>query len=110
MSRLKKEEIAYIEKVYEEVRSIKKTEEITGFSNSAVIRYTKHMSSLNPRSRNCPNPIYQINLEDNSIIKEWVKPSIAAKELCINPAEICRVAKGELRQAGGFGWKYKFDK
>ncbi len=108
MSKLRKEEIDYIEKVYREVRSIQKTSEITGFSKPTVNRYVKEISCLNPRSRDCKNPIYQIDLETKEVIKEWDKPAIASKELNINPAEITRVAKGELKQAGGFGWEYKF--
>lgn len=108
MSKLRKEEVEYIEEVYRDVKSIKRTAEITGFSTMTVNKYVKHISCLNPRSRDCKNPIYQINLETKEIIKEWEKPSIAAKELNINPAEITRVAKGELKQAGGFTWEYKF--
>ena len=110
MSKLRREEISYIEEVYRDVKSIKKTSEITGFSTLTVNKYVKHISSLNPRSRYCKNPIHQINLETKEIIKEWDKPSIAARELSINPAEITRVAKGELKQAGSFSWKYKFKK
>lgn len=108
MSKLRKEEVEYIEEVYRDVKSIKRAAEITGFSTMTVNKYVKHISCLNPRSRDCKNPIYQINLETKEIIKEWEKPSIAAKELNINPAEITRVAKGELKQAGNFGWEYKF--
>lgn len=107
MSLLKKEEIEYIEKTYEKVKSIHKTAEITGFSKNTVNKYVKFKSSQDKRSRYKENTINQINLSDNSIISEWFKPSLAAKELNINVAEICRVLNGELKQAGGFGWIYK---
>lgn len=110
MSKLIKQEIEYIEKVYRDVKSIQKTADITGFSTMTVNKYVKHISCLNPKSRDCKNTIYQIDLTTKEIIKEWEKPSIAAKELNINPAEITRVAKGELKQAGNFGWEYKFKK
>lgn len=110
MSLLKPNEVEYIEEVYRTVKSIAKTAEITGYCKLTVNKYVKYMSSLDPRSRDCINTVLQINLDTNEIIKEWDKPSIAAKELKINPAEICRVCKGELRQAGGFGWVYKINK
>ncbi|WP_346938291.1 hypothetical protein [uncultured Clostridium sp.] len=107
MSLLKEEEIEYIEKVYEETKSIVETAKITGFAKNTVNKYVKFKSSQDKRSRDKENNINQINLSDNTVIAEWFKPSIASKELNINPAEICRVLKGELKQAGGYGWEYK---
>lgn len=107
MSLLKNEEIEYIEQIYEEVKSISKTAEITGFSKNTVNKYVKFKSSQDKRSRDKENIVYQINISDNSVVKEWFKPSVAARELNINAAEVCRVLKGELKQAGGYGWKYK---
>lgn len=107
MTKLKPEEIDYIVETYKEVNSIAKTAEITGFSYGAVNRHVRFMSSKKKCSRDCKNIILQIDLKKNIVICEWFKPSIAAKTLKINPAEICRVLKGELKQAGGFGWKYK---
>ncbi|MBN1058590.1 hypothetical protein FDB23_03070 [Clostridium botulinum] len=106
MSKLKNKEIDYIVDTYKEVKSIVKTVEITGFSKITVNKYVREISSLDKRSRNCKNLIQQINLQTGGIIKVWTKPRHAAKELKINLAEIVRVAKGELKQAGGFGWKY----
>ena len=107
MSKLKREEIDYIVNTYKEVRSINKTSKMTGFSKNTVNRYVMDMSSKDKRSKNCKNVIKQIDIKTGEIIKEWNKPSHAAKELNINLAEIVRVAKGELSQAGGFGWEYK---
>lgn len=106
MSKLKGEEIDYIVDTYKEVKSIIKTAEITGFSKITVNRYVRDISSKDKHSRDCKNPVNQINLKTGQIIKPWDKPNHAAKELNINLAEIVRVLSGELKQAGGFGWKY----
>jgi len=107
MSLLREKEIIYIENEYRKYKSISKTAKITGYSKNTVNKYVKHISSLDKRSRDCKNEVYQINLQTGDIIREWNKPYEAAKELNINAAEICRVLKGELHQAGGFGWKNK---
>lgn len=107
MSLLKESEIEFIEEVYKDVKSIVKTAELTVFSKITVNKYVRHISSLDKRSRDCLNEVYQIDLNTNEIIKKWGKPSVTAKELNINPSEICRVLKGELSQAGGYSWKYK---
>lgn len=106
MSKLKNDEIDYIINTYKDIKSISKTAEITGYSKITVNRYVMDISSLDKHSRNCKNPINQIDLETKKVIKEWGKPSYASKELNINLSEIVRVAKGELGQAGGFGWRY----
>lgn len=110
MSKLKNEEIDLIVNTYKEIKSIRKTAEITGFSVNTVNKYVMDISKHDIRSRNCKNEILQINLRDNSILREWSKPSAASKELKISSAEICRVLKGELKQAGGFGWIKKVSK
>ncbi|HCL4447254.1 hypothetical protein EJM73_09105 [Clostridium botulinum] len=107
MSKLKSKEIDYIVDTYKRLKSIEKTAKETGFSKITVNKYVRDISSTDKRSRYCKNKISQIDVNTNQTIKEWNKPSIAAKELNINPAEICRVLKGELKQAGGYSWKYK---
>ncbi|GAA0082902.1 hypothetical protein [Clostridium sp. CTA-6] len=107
MSKLKSKEIDYILDTYKKLKSIEKTAKETGFSKITVNKYVRDISSTDKRSRYCKNKISQIDVNTNEIIKEWNKPSIAAKELNINPAEICRVLKGELKQAGGYSWKYR---
>lgn len=107
MSKLKSKEIDYIVDTYKRLKSIEKTAKETGFSKITVNKYVRDISSTDKRSRYCKNKISQIDVNTNEIIKEWNKPSIAAKELNINPAEICRVLKGELKQAGGYNWKYR---
>lgn len=110
MSKLKNEEIDSIFNIYKDIRSIAKTAEITGFSKITVNKYVRELSSTDKRSRDCKNPIKQIDLKTGKTIKNWTKPAHASKELKINLAEIVRVAKGELKQAGGFGWKYSNSK
>ncbi|NFH40744.1 hypothetical protein [Clostridium sporogenes] len=107
MSKLKSKEIDYILDTYKKLKSIEKTAKETGFSKITVNKYVRDISSTDKRSRYCKNKISQIDVNTNEIIKEWNKPSIAAKELNINPAEICRVLKGELKQAGGYSWRYR---
>ncbi|APR02574.1 TPA: hypothetical protein ACXDAY_002283 [Clostridium botulinum] len=107
MSKLKSKEIDYIVDTYKKLKSIEKTAKETGFSKITVNKYVRDISSTDKRSRYCKNRILQIEINTNEIIKEWNKPSMAAKELNINPAEICRVLKGELKQAGSYSWKYR---
>ncbi|MBD5589113.1 hypothetical protein [Clostridium botulinum] len=107
MSKLKSKEIDYIVDTYKKLKSIEKTAKETGFSKITVNKYVRDISSTDKRSRYCKNRILQINVNTSEIVKEWNKPSIAAKNLNINPAEICRVLKGELKQAGGYSWKYR---
>lgn len=106
MSKLKGKEIDYIVDTYKEVKSIVKTAEITGFSKLTVNRYVMDMSSKDKRSRYQKNYCNQIDLSTGEIIKQWDKPRHAALELNISFSEICRVLNGELKQAGGYGWKY----
>ena len=106
VSQLSDEQIELIKSVYKKNKSIIKTAKITKFSNVTINKYVKYISCKDTRSRYCINKINQIDLTNNCIIKTWDKPSLASKELEINLSEICRVAKGELKQAGGFGWKY----
>ena len=107
MSKLKGEEIDYIVNTYKEVKSIVKTYKITGFSKNTVNKYVSDVSSTDKRSRNCKNEVEQIDLDNGKVIKEWFKPSHASRELDISLSEIVRVLKGELKQAGGYGWRYK---
>lgn len=106
MSKLTNKEIDLIVDTYKTVNSIAKTVEITGFSKTTVNKYVLELSSLDIRSRNKENKVLQLDMDGNQI-KEWFKPSHAAKELNINLAEITRVLKGELNQAGGFRWVHK---
>lgn len=110
MSKLKAEEIDYIMETYKKLKSIEKTAEATGFCKNAVNSYVKDISSKDKRSRDCLNPVLQIDINTNKVIKEWNKPSMACKSLGISNSEVCRVLKGELSQAGGFGWRYKENK
>ena len=107
MSLLKENEVEFIIKTYKEIKSIDKTAKLTGYCKNTVNKYVRNISRYKKRSRNCKNEILQIDLNTGNIIKVWYKPSVACKELKINPSEVCRVLKGELRQAGGFGWRYK---
>lgn len=106
MSKLKKQEIEYIVETYKKLKSISKTAEITGFSKLTVNKYVMDISKNDKRSRNCKNLVNQIDLDTGKIIKQWEKPRHAAVELNITESEISRVLKGELRQAGNYGWKY----
>ncbi len=106
MSKLTDKEIDYIVDTYKEVKSIAKTAKITGYSKGAVNNYVKDISKHSKNSRDNKNPVEQIDLNTGELIKIWTKPAHAAKELKINPAEITRVLTGELKQAGGFGWRY----
>ena len=106
MSKLRGKEIDYIIEVYKKTRSREKTSKETGFNKNTVHRYVRDISSTDTRSINCINKIMQIDLKTDELIKVWNKPSIAAKELKISLSEICRVAKGELKQAGGYKWQY----
>ena len=106
MSKLKDEEIDYIVEVYKEVGTIKKTQEITGFSYTAINRYVRDMSSRKKVSRDCKNKINQYDYRTGAFIKEWIKPRHAAIELNINPSLICLCLSGRLKQTHGFIFKY----
>ncbi|AWZ50046.1 hypothetical protein C3495_14490 (plasmid) [Clostridiaceae bacterium 14S0207] len=109
MSKLKEKEIDYIVETYKELKSIRKTAKKTGFSYTTVNRYVIDISSLDPRSRYFKNTVLKIDLNSGEVIGKYFKPAHAAKELGINPAEICRCLKGELKQAGGFSWRWEKD-
>jgi len=110
MTKLKPKQIDYIVETYKRVDSILETAKITGFSYKAVNNYVRDLSSKKKCSRNCRNPVLQIDLKTERIICEWFKPSMAARYLKINPSEICLALQGKVKQAGGFGWKYKEEK
>lgn len=49
-------------------------------------------------------PVYQINPDDLTIIKEWPSVSAAAKELNLPQSSICEAASGKRISANGFYW------
>jgi len=51
--------------------------------------------------------INQIDIATGAIIKEWNSLSEAASELNIKVGNICRVCKGQRKNAGGYKWEYK---
>lgn len=84
MSQLSDIEIDTILEVYKELGSIEKTSKQTGFSVVTVQKYVKHLSSRNRSSKDCKNPILQIDIKTGKIIKEWDRPAVASKELKID--------------------------
>ena len=107
MSKLDASQIAKIIEIYKVTNSIQKTREITGHASMTISNYIGSISRKKTNSRNCKNEINQIDVETGKIINTWFKPSVAAKELNINPSCICRALKGDLKKAGGFRWEYK---
>lgn len=107
MSRLDAKQIKKIIEVYSETNSIEKTKEITGHSSNTISNYVGNISRRKIYNQNCSNEVCQIDKNTNEVIKVWFKPSIAAKELGINPSCISRALKNDLKTAGGFIWKYK---
>lgn len=53
-----------------------------------------------------PKCIYQIDLETNQIIKEFPSLSSASKEVNGHIGNISKCAKGEIKCAYGYKWKY----
>lgn len=52
--------------------------------------------------------ILQYDKEDN-LIKVWKYIKLASKELNINTSDISRCAKGRLKSAGGYRWRFLYD-
>lgn len=107
MSQLLDKEIETIVETYKRLCSIEKTAKETGYSVVTVGKYVKHLSSKDKRSKDCKNAVLQIDMNTGEVIKEWDRPAIASKKLGINAGSITRALKGELKQAGGYRWKYK---
>lgn len=107
MSKLKDSEIDEIIDNYKKTKSISQTAKLTGFSKGTVNKYVQDMSCKDSRSIHCKNSILQIDKNTKKILKEYYKPSVAAKENNINPACICRCLKKDIATAGGYMWKYK---
>lgn len=106
MSKLKGKEIDFIVDTYKEVNSIAKTAEITGFSKTTVNNYVRGISSQKKVSRNYKNRIRQLDASTGELIKEWDKPSRAAKELGIDPGLISKCLSWQLKQTNGFIFEY----
>lgn len=107
MSQLLDKEIEAIVETYKTLGSIEKTAKETGYSIVTVQKYVKHLSSRNRSSKDYKNIVLQIDIKTGKIIKEWDRPALASKELKIDAGSITKALKGELKQAGGFKWKYK---
>ena len=60
--------------------------------------------SKNPRAM----PVVQLDRHDN-LISVWKYIKLASIELKVNAADISSCAKGKLKSAGGFHWKYLYD-
>lgn len=107
MSQLSDKEIDFIVETYKRLGSIEKTVKETGYSIVTVQKYVKYLSSKNRSSKDCKNPILQLDMNTGKVIKEWDRPAIASKELGIDAGSITKALKGELKQAGGYRWRYK---
>lgn len=107
MSKLDATQIKKIIDTYTLTGSIEKTRILTGHAKNTICNYVGSISRNKTNSIYCKNEIYQIDAISGKVIKEWVKPSVAARELNINPSCIARALKGEIKKAGGFLWKYK---
>ena len=107
LGRLSATQIKKIIEIYNMTNSIEKTRDITGHASATITNYVGNLSSKKSNSIHCKNEIYQIDAITEEVIKIWDKPSIAARELNINPSSINRALKGHIKKAGGFIWKYK---
>ena len=54
-------------------------------------------------------PVYQINPDDITIIKEWESVSAAAAEMLFPQPSICAAAQGKRISANGFYWCFVED-
>ena len=54
-------------------------------------------------------PVYQINPDDLTIIKEWESVSAAATEMSFPQPSICAAAQGKRISANGFYWCFVED-
>lgn len=106
MSRLDAKQIERIIEVYNNTNSIKKTSIITGHSTNTISNYVSSISRNKTNNVYCKNEILQMD-RTGKIINTWYKPSIAARELNINPSSISRALNNKLASAGGYVWKYK---
>ncbi len=81
---------------------------ITSLENPLKVR-KKYKTTNKNKAKNHPasKPILQINLENNTIIKEWSCAAEASRSLNIDVTTIRRVANINTnnKSAGGFGWK-----
>lgn len=107
MSQLLDKEIETIVETYKALGSIEKTAKETGYSIVTVQKYVRRLSSRNRSSKDCKNVVLQIDMKTGAVIKEWDRPATASKELKIDAGSITKALKGELKQAGGYRWRYK---
>ena len=54
-------------------------------------------------------PVYQISMDDQSIIQEWESVSAAAKEMNFPQPSICAAAQGKRISANGYYWCFVDD-
>jgi hypothetical protein len=54
-------------------------------------------------------PVYQINPDDLTIVKEWESVSAAATEMSFPQPSICAAAQGKRISANGFYWCFVED-
>ena len=64
----------------------------------------KYKGDKNPRAL----IMLQFDTEDN-LLKVWNYVKLASKELKIDASDISRCAKGRLKSAGGYHWKFLYD-
>lgn len=66
----------------------------------------KERRALKTRGRTINNkPIEQYTAE-GQLVKTYISALEASKETGIDNSSICKVAKGKLQSAGGFGWRW----
>lgn len=66
----------------------------------------KMSESAKKRQPNRSMPIAQCDLISDKVIKEWESAAAAYRATGINNSTILKCAKGTIKQAGGFVWKF----
>ena len=51
-------------------------------------------------------PVAQYNLQTGEILKTYESITMASQNTTINPTSISQCCRGQIRQAGGFLWKF----
>lgn len=105
--KLRNDEIDLIVKTYKELKSIQKTSKELGFCKNTVNKYVREISSKDTRSRYNNNTVLKIDIETNTVIKEFKNSNVAAKESNLSLSTLNKCLNNVTKTSGGFRWTYK---
>lgn len=75
-----------------------------------IWKYSNSAKQIEPISQRTDFTVLQLDKKNDIIISEFKSITEASKATNIAKATICNVCNGKGKTAGGFKWKYKYDK